>query len=304
MRIGAAINVGTTVAKITGQIERLRDAGFSAAWASQIFGHDALTALAVAGAAVPGIDLGTAVVPIYPRHPQVLAAQALTVQSATANRLILGIGLSHQLVVEGCWGMSFDRPARYMREYLSGLMPMLHGEASAVEGEVLKAVTFGPLEIPEVTPPPVLVAALAPVMLKLAGTMADGTATWMTGTKTIATHIVPTIAGAAEAAGRPAPRVAVALPVCLTGDPATAAANIDTEFGIYPNLPSYRAMLDLEGANTASDIGFIGSGEKIREQLGALKAAGATDFAATISGNAEEREATFALLSDIAKNGL
>ena len=292
MRIGAAINVGTTVAKITGQIERLRDAGFSAAWASPIFGHDALTALAVAGAAVPGIDLGTAVVPIYPRHPHVLAAQARTVQSATANRLILGIGLSHQLVVEGCWGMSFDRPARYMREYLSGLMPMLHGEASAVEGEVLKAVTFGPLEIPEVTPPPVLVAALAPVMLKLAGTMADGTATWMTGTKTIATHIVPT------------PRIAVALPVCLTGDPATAAANIDTEFGIYPNLPSYRAMLDLEGANTASDIGFIGSAEKIREQLGALKAAGATDFAATISGNAEEREATFSLLSDIAKNGL
>jgi F420-dependent oxidoreductase-like protein len=301
MRIGAGINVGTTVEKITAQIEKLRDAGFAAAWASQIFGHDALTALAVAGASVDGIDLGTAVVPVYPRHPQVLAAQALTVQSATNNRLLLGIGLSHQLVVEGCWGMSFDRPARYMREYLSALMPMLHGEAATLEGEVLKAVTFGPLEVPDVTPPPVLVAALAPVMLKLAGTVADGTATWMTGTKTIATHIVPTINAAAEAAGRPTPRVAVALPVCVTSDPATAKAAIDTEFGIYPNLPSYRAMLDLEGANTASDIGFIGSPEQIREQLGTLAAAGATDFAASISGNAEERAATFELLSAIAQ---
>lgn len=301
MRIGAGINVSTTTTKITGQIAKLRDAGFQAAWASQIFGHDALTALAVAGASVEGIDVGTAVVPVYPRHPQVLAAQALTVQSATNNRLLLGIGLSHQMVVEGCWGMSFDRPARYMREYLSALMPMLHGQAAALDGEVLKAVTFGPLDIPDVTPPPVLVAALAPAMLKLAGTVADGTATWMTGTQTIATHIVPTIAGAAEAAGRPAPRIVVALPVCVTDDPATAKAAIDADYAIYPSLPSYRAMLDLEGANTASDIGFVGSAEQIREQIGALAAAGATDFAASISGNADERAATFELLSAVAQ---
>ncbi|MEI6700926.1 MAG: TIGR03564 family F420-dependent LLM class oxidoreductase, partial [Actinomycetota bacterium] len=282
MRIGAGINVGTTVEGITEQIAKLAEAGFHAAWASQIFGHDALTALAVAGAAVPGIELGTAVVPVYPRHPQVMAAQALTVQSATNNRLLLGIGLSHQVVVENCWGMSFDRPARYMKEYLAALMPMLHGETANVDGEVLKAVTWAPLDIPEVKAPPVLVAALAPAMLKLAGTVADGTATWMTGTGTIRSHIAPTIQAAADAAGRPTPRIAVALPVCVTSDPAAAAAAINEDYSIYPNLPSYRAMLDLEGADTAAAIAFIGSAAQIREQLTAREAAGATDLRGAI----------------------
>ena len=301
MRIGASINVGTTVQGITNQIAKLADAGFHAAWASQIFGHDALTALAVAGAQVPGIELGTSVVPVYPRHPQVMAAQALTVQSATQNRLLLGVGLSHQVMVEHCWGMSFDRPARYMREYLAALMPMLHGEAASVDGEVLKAVTWGPLDIPEVSAPPVLVAALAPQMLKLAGTVADGTATWMTGTKTIKAHIAPTICQAAEAAGRPAPRISVALPICVTANKDQAAEHINEEFALYPNLPSYRAMLDLEGANTAAEISFIGSAEEIRQQLADLESAGATELNATISGNAEERAATFELLSSIAR---
>jgi F420-dependent oxidoreductase-like protein len=301
MRIGAAINVGTTVQGITDQIKKLADAGFHAAWASQIFGHDALTALAVAGAQVPGIELGTAVVPVYPRHPQVMAAQALTVQSATNNRLLLGIGLSHQVVVENCWGMSFERPARYMREYLAALMPMLHGEAASVDGEVLKAVTWGPLDISEVSAPPVLVAALAPAMLKLAGTVADGTATWMTGTQTIKSHIAPTINQAAEAAGRPAPRIAVALPICVTNNKDAAAERINEDFSIYPNLPSYRAMLDLEGANTAADISFIGSADEIRTKIAELEAAGATELGATISGDADERAATFELLSSIAR---
>ena len=106
----------------------LRDAGIETAWASQIFGYDALTALAVIGREVPGIDLGTAVVPTYPRNPVMLAGQALTVQAATGGRLTLGIGLSHQVVIENVFGQSFDKPARHMREYLSILMPLLEGE--------------------------------------------------------------------------------------------------------------------------------------------------------------------------------
>ena len=302
MRIGAGINTSATVEGITAQIGKLADAGFHAAWASQIFGHDALTALAVAGALVPGIELGTGVVPVYPRHPQVMAAQALTVQSATNNRLLLGIGLSHQVMVENCWGMSFDRPARYMKEYLAALMPMLHGEASNLDGEVLKAITFGPLDIPDVKAPPVFVAALAPAMLNLAGTVADGTATWMTGTNTIRTHIAPTIQAAADAAGRPKPRVVVALPVCVTSDPTAAAAAINEDYSFYPSLPSYRAMLDLEGANTAAEIGFIGSSEQIRQQLADLEDAGATDLSAAISGTPDERAATFDLLATIARS--
>ncbi len=297
MRIGTTINVGKTVERITADIARHHDAGFDSVWLSQIFGHDALTVLAVAGAAVPGIELGTGVVPVYPRHPQVLAAQALTVQSATKNRLTLGIGLSHQMVVENCWGMSFERPARYMAEYLEALMPMLHGERASLNGEVLTAVTFAPLDVPEVTPPPVLVAALGTTMLKLAGTVADGTATWMTGTKTVAEHIVPTITAAAAAAGRPAPRIEMALPVCCTTNRSAAAAVIDEEYKIYPTLPSYRAMLDREGANTASDIALMGSEDEILEGIAAIEAAGVTDFVASISGNRDEREATFEVLA-------
>ena len=104
------------------------------AWAVQIFGYDALTLLATVGTRVPGIELGTGVVPVYSRHPQVMAQQALTVQAATGGRLVLGIGLSHQVVVEGLWGLSYDRPARYLREYLSALVPMLEGEVVSVTG--------------------------------------------------------------------------------------------------------------------------------------------------------------------------
>ena len=164
------------------------------------------------GRRCPASSLGTGVVPVYPRHPMMLAQQALTVQLATGNRLILGIGLSHQVVVEGMWGLSFEKPARYMKEYLAALMPLLHGETVNVTGERVTTNAFAPLEIHGVDAPPVLVAALGDTMLKLAGRVADGTVTWMTGTRTIESHITPIIRAAAEKAGRPAPRIGVALP--------------------------------------------------------------------------------------------
>ena len=129
LRIGGMIDVDQPFAAVVDELRRYADAGFDHAFASQIFGPDPLTLLAAAGAQVPGIGLGTGVVPVHPRHPMMLAAQALTVQAITDNRLILGIGLSHQVMVEGIWGMSFDKPARYMEEYLASLMPLLRGEA-------------------------------------------------------------------------------------------------------------------------------------------------------------------------------
>src|ERR1700727_614774 len=134
LRIGCLMDVDKSVPDTVTQLHRFADAGFDHAFAVQIFGHDSLTLLAAAGAQVPGIALGTGVVPVHPRHPMMLAQQALTVQSATANRLILGIGLSHQIVVEGMWGMSYDKPARYMKEYLAALMPLLNGEKVNVTG--------------------------------------------------------------------------------------------------------------------------------------------------------------------------
>lgn len=302
LRIGSLIDVGRPLPDTVAQLRRCREAGLDHAFAVQIFGPDALTLLAAAGAQVPGIGLGTGVVPVYPRHPMMLAQQALTVQWATGNRLVLGIGLSHQIVVEGIWGLSYDKPAGYMREYLASLVPLLHGEAVRSAGERVTTNAYTPIEIPGVEPPPVLVAALGPAMLKLAGTVADGTITWMTGTRTIGSHIAPTIAAAAEAAGRPAPRVVVSLPVAVTNDAAAAKDLINEELSIYPNLPSYKAMLDKEGAEAAADIGFIGDEEAVAASIAKLADAGATDFVASIVGDRAGRERGFALISELARS--
>ncbi|HEY3842844.1 MAG TPA: TIGR03564 family F420-dependent LLM class oxidoreductase [Acidimicrobiales bacterium] len=301
LRIGSLIDVDKTLPETVAQLRRFADAGLDHAFAVQIFGHDALTLLAAAGAQVPGIGLGTGVVPVYPRHPMMLAQQALTVQSATDGRLILGIGLSHQVVVEGMWGISFDKPARYMKEYLAALMPLLHGETVNVTGDRVTANAFTALEVPDVQAPPVLVAALGDTMLNLAGRVADGTITWMTGTQTIESHIAPTITRAAEKAGRPAPRVAASLPISVTADIESAKERINKAFAIYPNLPSYKAMLDKEGAGSPADIALLGDEDAVTASIEKLAAAGATDFIASIVGTAEERDRTFALISEMAR---
>jgi F420-dependent oxidoreductase-like protein len=301
LRIGGLLDVEHPLPRIVAQLQRYEEGGLDHAFASQIFGPDALTLLAVLGAQVPRIKLGTGVVPIYPRHPMMLAQQALTVQAATDNRLILGIGLSHQVVVEGMWGMSFDKPYAYMREYLDSLMPLLRGETVSSAGERVTTNAFSPVGVRGVDAPPVLVAALGSDMLKLAGRVADGTITWMTGTGTIADHIVPTISAAAAAAGRPAPQVFVSLPVAVTSDVEGAKERINKDLAIYPTLPSYKAMLDKEGASSPADVGFVGDEETVAASIAKLVDAGATDFGAAIIGDAAERERGFALISELAR---
>jgi F420-dependent oxidoreductase-like protein len=228
----------------------------------------------------------------------VLAGQALTVQSAIGNRLALGIGLSHQIVIEGMWGYSFDKPARHMREYLNALIPLLRCEAIGYEGETIKAM--GQIGISSTTPPPVLLAALAPVMLQLAGAVADGTVTWMTGPDTLASHIVPKINAAAEKAGRPAPRVGVGLPICLTSDPDAAREQAAQVFSIYGQLPSYRAMLDKEGAAGPADVAIVGDEAALEAGIKSVEAAGATDFVGAVFGAADDRQRTIEFLSGLA----
>lgn len=300
MRYGLTLDGSRPLDQVADQVQRAADAGFASVTASQIFGYDALTLLAVVGQRVPGIELVTGVVPTYPRHPIVLAGQALTVQAATGGRLTLGVGLSHQIVIENMFGFPFDRPARHMREYLTALVPLLHGEQVAVHGETVTAATMGPLDV-DAPAPPVLVAALGPRLLELAGTLADGTVLWMTGPATVRSHIVPTITAAAEAAGRPAPRVAVGLPVCVTDDPASARERAAQLFALYGGLPSYRAMLDREGAAGPEDVALVGDEDAVAEQIASVGVAGATDLSASIFGDPGERERTFALLSNLAK---
>lgn len=288
----------TTIDDLVARARTAQEQGFDSFWMSQIFGFDALTALAVIGREVPDIHLGTGVVPTFPRHPMMLAQQALTVQAATGNRLLLGIGLSHKLVVESIWGLSFEKPVRHMREYLSILGPLLRERAVDFHGDALS--TSAAVTVPAEEPPPIIVAALGTQMLEVAGRLADGTATWMTGPKTIETHTVPTIRSAAKEAGRPEPRIAVSLPVCVTDDAAGAVARANELFSIYGTLPSYRAMLDREGAEGPGDVALVGSSPEVQARIEHLAEIGVTDFyAAEFGTEGDEAEATRTLLASM-----
>ena len=301
MKIGCGIDPSGTVESVVEQARQRAEGGMQSLACLQIFGYDSLTLLALVGAQVPEVELMTAVVPTYPRHPIVMATQALTTQAASGGRFTLGIGLSHQIVIENMYGYSFERPARHMKDYLSALMPLLRGEQVAYEGETLKAATMSPLEI-KAPPPPVLVAALAPRMLELAGTLADGTITWMTGPATIADHVVPSINAAAEKAGRPTPRVEVCLPVCVTEDVEAARAAAESTFAIYGHLPSYRAMLDREGAGGPGDVAIVGDEGSVAAQIRTLFDNGATGFSASPYGSGAEVGRTFQLLGELARS--
>jgi 5,10-methylenetetrahydromethanopterin reductase len=271
--------------------------GFSSYALPQIFALDAMGVLAVVGREVPRIELQTGVVPTYSRHPLTMAQQALTVQAASGGRFVLGIGLSHQMVIENMFGLSFEKPVRHMREYLSVLMPLIHEGKASFQGETIRSeIGIG---VEPRLPCPVLVAALGEQMLKLAGTLTDGTVTWMTGPATIANHTVPTITAAAAAAGRPAPRIATSLPICVTTNVDAARERAAKDFQVYGFLPSYRAMLDREGAGGPADFAMVGDAATVEKQVRALADAGVTEYVASIYGSRDERAETRALLKSM-----
>jgi F420-dependent oxidoreductase-like protein len=286
-----------TVDEMVDRFAAIEVAGFSSAWLPQSAGHDAVTLLSVIGRAVPRIELGTAVVPTFPRHPLMLAAQALTANQATGGRLRLGIGLSHKMSIEPRYGLSYDKPARHMQEYLSILLPALREGAADFEGEVLTG--RGAVSIAGAVAPPVLLAALQPHMLKLAGSMADGTITWCTGKRTVEEQIVPIITGAAAAAGRPAPRIVVALPVIVTDDEADGRAKADKQLDGYGRIPVYRAVLDREGAESPGDVSIVGDETSVSLQLKHLESVGMTEFIGIPAGDADDRARTKAHLATL-----
>jgi F420-dependent oxidoreductase-like protein len=255
--------------------------GFSTLWVPNIFSWDAITALAVVGRETERIELGTAVVPTYPRHPMALAQQALTTGIAAGGRFTLGIGLSHQIVIENMYGYSYAKPARHMKEYLEVLTPLLRGEPVDYKGEQYQVQ--GRINVPGAQPVPLVVAALGPVMLGHAGRLSDGTITWMTGVKTLADHIGPSIRAAAKKAGRGDPRVVAGLPIALTNDVAAAREQMGKTFAIYGTLPSYKAMLDREGVDGPAGVALVGDEAELRAQIGRLRDAGVTDFDAAVT---------------------
>ena len=286
-----------TIEGFEAQLREAHEQGFPSYWIPQIFGMDALTGIAVAAREIPDIRIGTAVIPTYPRHPMMLAQQALTTQAAIGNRLQLGIGLSHKPVVEGMWGISFDKPVGHLRDYLAVLMPLLHEHRVSYGGEFVTG--RGEITPPPADAPPVLVAALGPQMLKLTGRLADGTITWMTGEGTLRDLTVPTIRAAAEEAGRPEPQVVASFPVCVTDDVASARERASKEFAIYGTLPSYRAMLDREGLGGPEDIAIIGSAGEVQDRINGMSDTGITTMTAAAFGSKDELAATRAALVEL-----
>ena len=291
-------NGGSAIDATVKNLAQLRDEGFRRVWMAQLpYDPDLLTILAVAFHEVDTSQMGSGVLPIQVQHPTQLAQRALTLNAIAGGRFSLGIGMSHRMVTEQMWGISYEKPLRRMREYLDGLLPLLAGQAADAVGETV--TTRGALQIPGAPTPDVYIAALGPQMLRLAGRRTAGTLTWMTGPKTLAEHVGPTLREAAAEAGRPetAVRVAASLPVAVTDDIAAARARAAQEFAIYGQLPSYRAMLDREGYSGPEDAAIIGDENTVSERLDELAKAGVDEFAAvTFDPTEEGRARTRALL--------
>lgn len=285
MRIGLFVGALELMRDVAERLRRISDAerdGFDSYWLPQHFGADMLTIIAMAGMQTSRIELGTAVVPTFPRHPVALAQQALTAQVSVGGRLTLGIGVSHRSTIEDWLGLSYAHPARHMEEYLSVLRPLLHESGVDFHGKEFRVA--GELQIPDadMVTCPVVMAALGPRMLEIAGRMADGTVTWMTGPNTLREHVVPRISDAAESAGNPPPRICVGFPVAVTDHPERARARADRLFQHYAALPSYRAVLEREGVESPGEIAIVGDEAAVEDQLVRLADLGATDLLATI----------------------
>jgi 5,10-methylenetetrahydromethanopterin reductase len=285
VRIGMTVGLGlrseSTMDSLAGRVEALAAQGFATVWMPCGSGFDPLTALPVAGRATAGIELGTAIMPTWPRHPAALAQQALTADDALRGRLTLGIGASHEVMMSHDLGIPFERPARHTREYLSVLGPLLAGEPVCFRGEVF-SVDTQLLIRRDARVVPVLLAAMGPAMLRLAGAATTGTITSWTGPRTIADYIVPAISAAAQAAGRPAPRIVVGLPIGLTADPDGLRARLARQTDFYESLPSYQATRDREGVAALADLAILGDEAHLDAALARLADGGATDFAAQL----------------------
>ena len=299
MRIGLWIDEeGRPVDEIGAAAKAAEDAGIDRIWFSQRLGWDALTLIAGVAPYTSSIGYAVGVVPVYPRHPLALAAQALSVQVLTGNRLTLGVGSSHPHMVEGMLGLSMDRPAAYVREYVEALGPLLAGEPSDYAGERLTA--RGQLDIAGAEAPELILAALGPRMLKTAGELTAGTTTSWAGPEVIEDLIRPTIDRAAAAAGRPVPQVVAGVCVAVTDDPDGTRQWIRERFGAAGDMPAYRAVLDRGGKAGPEDTAVLGDEETVAKELKRFADAGTTEFLVCPVGTDSEVERTTRFALDYA----
>lgn len=225
----------------------------------------------------------------------VLAQQALTVSAISGGRLKLGIGMTHQVVSEGVYGIAWDRHVRRLNEYLDGLLPALAGHEADADGSL--TTSRGRVTVPGATPPPVYVAALGPRLLDITGRRAAGTVTWMAGPRTLASYVIPSLDEVAGGGRRV--EVIAGFPICVTDHPDAARAHTARALALYDGLPSYRAMLDREGVDGPADVAIIGDEELVTSRLDELEALGIDELMATVvAPTAEDAARTRALLGD------
>lgn len=290
--------------EVVAEARRAEDDGFATAWSVHFSrAYDALTALAVAGTATARIELGVAVVPTYPRHPLALAQQAATAQAFCRGRLTLGVGVSHRPVIEGLHGLPYVAPAAHMREYLSVLGPLLRGEEVHLRGEHYRVE--GGFAVPGTSAVSVLVGALSPRMVQVAGELADGVVTWLAGPRTLVSTIVAPLKRAAESAGRGGPRVVAALPVAVSDAPDDARATADALFARYNGLENYRRVFAREGVVSVADLAVVGAEADVEKQLQRYADVGVTDLWPAVYPVGDDPEAslrrTRALLAGLAR---
>jgi F420-dependent oxidoreductase-like protein len=244
---------------------------------------DAMTAMALLGQVTHTIELGTAVVPMQTRHPMIMAQQAVTTQEACGGRFTLGMGPSHDWIIDGQLGIPYDRPVRMVRDYLDVLLAAFAGPGDVdVENQTFRV--HSPMNVADPSPMPVLLAALGPTMLRIAGERADGTILWMADERAIGSHIVPRITEAANAVGRPAPRIVAGIPValCADGEVDEARAMASEVLGHAHYSPNYVRLLEHGDAEDVGDTMAAGSQETILSRLQRYRDAGVTDLAARV----------------------
>jgi F420-dependent oxidoreductase-like protein len=301
MRIGLGAGAAT-IERIIEQAVEAEDAGFTTLWYPSAVLGDPLAAIAVAGRATSSIELGTAVLQTYTAHPLLTAARVASV-SATIDRagLVLGMGPSHDRAVEGMYGLSYAHVGRHTEEYTRIVVAALRGDDVHVDGNDFQVHVGNPPAAP--FPVPVLLGALAPRMLRVAGEVADGTITWMANREALESHVVPRIRAAAAAAGRPEPRIVVGLPVAVHDDVDVARDDAARQYGFYGELPNYARILRAGGLERSADACIVGDEDSVAVQLRALVDAGATDvWAATFpvgSDRKASRARTRALLEQL-----
>jgi F420-dependent oxidoreductase-like protein len=273
---------GRSVDKVVEQAKQAEADGFTSLWYASLVTGDPLVAIALAGRETATIELGTAVLQTYPCHPLLQANRVASVVDAMRRPgFTLGVGPSHEPLIRGVFGLSYDHPGRSTEEYVRILTGVLRGESVDFEGEDWSAHTFGRMA-PLAHTVPVLVSALGPRLLRVAGELADGTVLWMAPPRAIESHIAPKVHAAASAAGRPSPRIVAGLPVAVHDDEAEARSAAAATSTAYADMANYQRVLDIGGASSPADAAIVGDDASVRAQLQGLLDAGATDIWAAV----------------------